>query len=100
MWSRNGKELFYLSAAGPLMAVKFEGAGTTPQLENPTRFGSAPRRFFVGAEGRSFDVSPDGNRFIVIKERTAETPESRTEPSEIVVTMNWFEELKRLAPAN
>ena len=43
--------------------------------------------------GRSYDVSPDGNRFLVIKEEAATAPS-------LVVVQHWDEELKRLAPRN
>ena len=41
-----------------------------------------------------YDVTPDGNRFLVI-ERNVESM-----PTEIHVVVNWFEELKRLVPPN
>ena len=41
-------------------------------------------------------MSPDGQRFLMIKEGTADGVVAS--PSMIVV-LNWFEELKRLAPA-
>jgi hypothetical protein len=47
----------------------------------------------AGAQGggRTYDVSPDGNRFLMVRtEDQASTP--------LVVVLNWFEELKRLAP--
>jgi hypothetical protein len=41
---------------------------------------------------RSYDVSPDGQRFLMIKPRSAE------ERREVVIVLNFFEELKRLVP--
>ena len=47
----------------------------------------------------NFDISRDGQRFLMIKEapQTADAlqPSAR---DELVVVFNWFEELKRLAP--
>ena len=40
-----------------------------------------------------YDISPDGKRFLMMKEATPET-------SQIHVVLNWFEELKRLVPTN
>ena len=37
-----------------------------------------------------YDISPDGKRFLMMKEVA--------ENSQINVVLNWFEELKRLAP--
>ena len=43
--------------------------------------------------GRPYDVSLDGQRFLVIKEGGTEG-----RAAEIVVVENWLEELKRLVP--
>ncbi len=47
--------------------------------------------------GRTYDVSRDGQRFLMIKESAGGT-ESAPPPS-LVVVQNWLEELKRLVPA-
>ena len=44
--------------------------------------------------GPSYDVSPDGERFVMVLEN--ETPETM----ELVVVVNWVEELKRFVPGN
>ena len=41
---------------------------------------------------RNYDVSPDGQRFLMIQR------EQDLKPTEIIVVLNWFEELKRLVP--
>ena len=46
--------------------------------------------------GRAYDVSPDGERFLMLKE-DASSQDTSTEPYFIVV-QNWFEELRRLVP--
>ena len=43
--------------------------------------------------GRTYDVSPDGERFVVLKQ----VRDANARP-EIIVVQNWFEELNRLAP--
>lgn len=59
-WRRDGRELFYLAPNGSVMAVPVESA-------QPLRFGTPTALFqFYGLGGRgSFDVTPDGQRFIV-----------------------------------
>jgi hypothetical protein len=42
----------------------------------------------------NYDVSPDGQRFLMIKPNDA----GDAAPAQINVVLNWFEELKRLAP--
>ncbi len=53
------------------------------------------RSFFVyeDSAARTYDVSTDGKRFLMIEEDPADT----IAPTEIHLVLNWFEELKRLA---
>ncbi|MDD5544670.1 MAG: protein kinase [Acidobacteriia bacterium] len=87
LWSHDGKELFYLSK-GRLMEVSVR---TQPQLSV-----SKPIALFQGTLlddiGTEYDVAPDGKRFVIIR-----PPESRPGP-ELLVVLNYFSELKRLAP--
>jgi serine/threonine-protein kinase len=93
LWAPNGQELFYASPAGALMRVGVERspswAATQPTLLIKEGYFTAPPATF----GRTYDISPDGQRFLLIK------PETATPPS-IIVVQNWFEELKRLVPTN
>ena len=41
---------------------------------------------------RNYDITPDGQRFLMV-EGAEEGP-----PTEIVVVLNWFEELKQRVP--
>ena len=42
----------------------------------------------------SYDISPNGQRFLMIKR------EQNLVPTELIVILNWFEELKRLVPTD
>jgi len=99
LWGPNGRELFYVSADRKLMAVPVQIGGEhftygTPDIviEGPYRALTLPpaRQNNIPAMAR-YDVSHDGERFLMMKE---------IEPSarELAVVLNWFEELKRLAP--
>ena len=50
-------------------------------------------RYFIGPAGRPYDVSPDGQRFLMIKAAGGEQAPS------MVVVLNWLEELKTKLPA-
>ncbi len=52
-------------------------------------------RYRTAITGVNYDISPDGQRFLMIKEAEEEEGESQ-----IHVVLNWFEELKRLVPTN
>lgn len=52
---------------------------------------------YVADNGRAlYDVSPDGRRFLMIKNEAADT--QTNVPTDIILVENWFEELKRLVP--
>jgi hypothetical protein len=53
-------------------------------------------RDFSGSPARTYDVSPDGQRFLMIK--AADASDKTSTPTSIVVVEHWFEELKRLVP--
>ena len=48
--------------------------------------------------GRSYDVAPDGQRFLMIKEGGG--AEDASAPASLIIVENWFEELRRLVPTN
>ncbi len=98
LWARSGEELFYLAPDGAVMRVAVEG-GTTFTADTSTRLFHGP--YFWGSSTgnfRTYDVSPDGQRFLMIKEAAATDDESSA--PQLILVQNWFEELKRLVPAN
>jgi hypothetical protein len=89
--------LFYVAPDGALTSVRV-GQGSTWTAGAPATL--VKGRYYRGGAGsngiRSYDVSPDGKRFLMIKD--AGEPGQSVEPTSIVVVRNWFEELKRLVP--
>jgi Tol biopolymer transport system component len=91
MWNPNGRELFYRSG-DKMMAVDI---GTQPAFSPGT-----PRMLFEGRYEMApipitnYDVSPDGQRFLMIKP----TEQAQAAPTQINVVLNWFEELKQKVP--
>ena len=47
---------------------------------------------------REYDIHPDGQRFLMIKQ--APQTEEASARAEIILVQNWSEELKRLVPTN
>ena len=95
LWSPDGRELFYRDFAGAVMAVpvssvpSFTAGEVVRIVDGGPYAGGGP---FGSA--RTYDVSRDGQRFLMIKRDTLTGDAHR-----IVVVVNWFEELKRLVPA-
>jgi serine/threonine-protein kinase len=93
LWSRDGRELFYVSSANGVMRVGVERAAswaaTTPTmlLNDGLVVGAAQN------VGRNYDVSPDGQRFLVVKPVDASNA-----PPQLVVVQHFDEMLKRLVP--
>jgi len=88
VWSPDGRELFYISSDQMLVvSVQME---PSVSLGKPTVLfeGSYVTSSF-GSAKPYYDISPDGQRFVMIKEQGE---------SQINVVLNWFEELKRLVP--
>jgi eukaryotic-like serine/threonine-protein kinase len=93
LWSRNGQELFYLVPGGGLMGVRVE-RGASWNASAPTKL--MDERFYHGGgsgsgTGRTYDISPDGRRFLMIKQG-----ESNGAAASLIVVQNWGEELRRL----
>jgi eukaryotic-like serine/threonine-protein kinase len=95
LWSRDGRELFYRNGDS-VLAV---GVQTAPIFE-----AGKPQVLFEGKyvglsfiDGHPWDVSPDGKRFLMIKEPRS-APSSDSSPSKINVVLNWLEELKQRVP--
>jgi len=91
VWNPAGGELFYRGGK-KIMAVDIDtesGFSTgTPRLlfEGPYLPTSASFPFY--------DVSPDGQRFLMLKPVESEA----SAPTQIHVVLNWFEELKQKSP--
>ena len=96
LWSRTGRELFYVSPTDAILRIGVEpGASwttTPPAIVVKEGYGTATAAF----PGRSYDVSPDGQRFLVLKPAS----EPNTAPPQLVVVQHFDEELKRLVPVN
>jgi serine/threonine-protein kinase len=91
LWARSGRELFYLTADGRLMAVPVQ---TRPTFASGRVEPVLDRLYFVNAPGLAYAASPDGKRFLMIKDESL----LQSKAPQLVVVQNWFEELKRLVP--
>jgi predicted Ser/Thr protein kinase len=85
-WGRDGREIFYRKDK-KLFQVAI---ATTPAFS-----ASRPELLFEGEYEPGWDVTPDGKRFLMVKDDTAESA-----PKHLNLVLNWFEDLKRHAPAN
>jgi len=91
LWSRDGRQLFYRHENQVWVVDVQPGSGFSAGI---------PRLLFEQAGYResdpirSWDISPDGQRFLMVK-----LEERKSQPvTEMLLVQNWFEELKRLCP--
>jgi Tol biopolymer transport system component len=89
-WARNGRELFYLDASNTLTAVPVQTSGSTFNAGKPAKVFDA--KYSTPSPPRPYDVSPDGKRFVMLKDSAAGDPNAV--PMSMVVVLHWFEELK------
>ncbi len=94
VWSRDGRELFY-RVGNRMMVVEVETEPTV-RVSRPEELWEGPyydQGFGTGV--RQYHVAPDG-RSLMIKQGAA-TGDATGAP-ELVVVLNWFEELKARVP--
>jgi serine/threonine-protein kinase len=92
LWARDGNQLFY----------RWQDQVWSVDVQTDGGFvASKPRMLFehpgcqTSGPIRSYDLSHDGQRFLMVRlEQRKPTP-----VTEIILVLNWFEELKRLLPA-
>jgi Tol biopolymer transport system component/tRNA A-37 threonylcarbamoyl transferase component Bud32 len=91
VWNPSGRELFYRSG-NKMMAVEI---ATQPAFSagKPGVLFEAPY-LPSGSPDPNYDVSPDGQRFLMLKS----TEQEQAGSTQIDVVLNWFEELKQRVP--
>ena len=90
-WSRNGRELFYLDASNAFTAVPVNTSGPTISIGIPATVFDA--KYAEPNPARHYDVSADGQRFLMLK--AIATGDPNATPVSIVLVEHWFEELKQ-----
>jgi len=86
-WRSDGKEIFYVTESGQLMAAEVKENGST--LET----GKIGGPFFGGmpvGNGMTYDVSADGQRFLAIV-----PPEQQSTSAPLTLVQNWVAGLKK-----
>jgi len=92
VWARNGRELFYRNGDKMMVAAvetKPTFAAAKPKLLFERHYEASTPPVLA-----NYDVSLDGQRFLMIKAGEQESSETQ-----LHVVLNWSDELSRLAPA-
>ena len=93
--------MFYLDAAGFLTAVPVRTTPTTFTAGAPVKMLNA--KYYPGftglcLDGRGYDVSRDGRRFLMVKESASAPAGAGAPTSTLTVIVNWVDELKARMP--
>ncbi|MDQ2773697.1 MAG: hypothetical protein M3Y57_02035, partial [Acidobacteriota bacterium] len=97
VWSRNRRELFYVNSDNRIMVVRYTVDHHSFLPEKPRQW--SPALLFRPTNNAlwNLDITPDGQRFIVIA-----PPESTSEQTNTVhatILLNFFDELRRRLPS-
>jgi len=86
-WSRRGDEIFFLDPQSNMISARVTTVPTFG-LQGQTRLFSASEYVRAAISRRSYDVSADGQRFLMVQRA------SNAATARIVVVENWFEEMR------
>ena len=95
LWAADGRELFYLAPGGGVMAVPVQTEPTFTAGNGDLLFDGS---YFESGFGRTYDVAPDGQRFLMIAARDGQDGASAS--TDIIVIQHWLEELTERVPVN
>ena len=100
LWSRDGREMFYRNADAVMaVSVKTDRAfsAEAPKILFHRTYVNSN---FIPASLTltSWDISPDGKRFLMMKE-AASSAAAVEGPRHINIVLNWFEEVKQRVSA-
>ena len=88
-WRRDGKELFYLSSDGKMMAVAAKTAGNFEAASPITLFQTHLGQPISSYDLVSYDVTADGQRFLI----NTKVDEPNVAPLSLI--LNWTSEMER-----
>ena len=88
-WRRDGKELFYLSADGKMMAVTVKTHSNFEAEPPISIFQTHMRQPIYSMDAFSYDVTHDGQRFLI------NTKMDEPNPAPLSVILNWASEIEK-----
>jgi serine/threonine-protein kinase len=103
IWAPDGRELYYDANPDEMMVVTIETepafTAGNPEVLFRGEYVMAGNR---GPDASHYDISPDGQRFLMIKEdsqaREAAKPVETAPITDVIVVENWDEVLKGITP--
>jgi Tol biopolymer transport system component len=89
-WAHSGRELFYRNGSLEMVAVEVDTDPVFSVTRSTVLFPASD--FHRGTQLAQYDVTSDDQRFLMI------TRADQGADGDLILVVNWFEELKRLSP--
>jgi len=99
-WAHNGRELFFWDqTSGEFKVAEFTTDGAVFRRGRVTSlFAFSQREYLAGALDPFYDVGPDDERFLFVRDVDGGDTDDAGKPT-LVLVQNFFEELERMVPA-
>ena len=97
VWSRNGRELFYLTEDSAMIMVAAYTVNGDSFMPNKPRVWSEKPLANLGFLGINYDVAPDGKRIVALMPTEA-TPGGKQAQNQVTFLLNFADELRRRVP--
>ncbi|HEV2201007.1 MAG TPA: protein kinase [Bryobacteraceae bacterium] len=94
-WSRDGRELFFLSLDDQIMVASYSVKGDSFVTDKPRLW--SEKRLAIRGNNPTYDVAPDGKRIAALM--PAEGSEDQKVQNHVIFLENFFDELRRKVPA-
>ncbi len=96
LWAKSGDELFFVDDERRLLSARFDPA--SGQARTPEMLFTIPIGYPVGPSNYFYDVSSDGERFLMVRPFGGCAEEGAAEPQRLILVQNFFEELRQVVP--
>ena len=91
LWAHSGREIFYRSAANEMMVAQVSGSPGFPVANRHALFSLNMEILDPDPNFATWDVSPDDQRFFMVRWRAARTDQST---ASLILVTNWLAELE------
>ena len=96
IWSRNGRELFFVAGGHTIMVVDYKARGNALEFGEPRVWTPHSLLDLGSPPVRTFDLAPEGKRFAVVL--NADGAADPLPITHLTFLLNFFDELRRRVP--
>jgi Tol biopolymer transport system component len=97
-WAPDGRDLFFWANRGSALMSASIGTKGSLTVGRPARVSGDHPSNTHALGPLNYDITPDGRHFVFTRRTAAGAADGEGRRESVRVVLNWFEELKRLAP--